>query len=120
MKIPQLSECIDYALKMLGRSYKKSLYILLLLFFAYNEEGTPTWAKKIVLGSFAYFLSPIDAIPDLTPLIGMTDDLSVLSFGLITIACYINDDIRVKARLKLVHILKSEPVDIIEEIDSWL
>ncbi len=120
MKIPQLSEILDYALKMLGRTYKKGLYILILLFYAYNHKGTPSWAKKIILGSFAYFLSPIDAIPDLTPFIGMTDDISALTFGLVTIACYVNDEIRVKARQRLIQILKTEPIDIIEEVDSWL
>jgi len=120
MKYPSLHDILEYAYLMLGKAYKKVLYIVLLLFYAYHQEDTPSWAKKIILGSFAYFLSPIDAIPDLTPIMGMTDDISALSFGLVTIACYINDGVRKRAQLKLVQILKSEPIEIINEVNSWL
>lgn len=120
MKYPSLPDILDYAYLMLGKTYKKVLYIVLLLFYAYNQEDTPSWAKKIILGSFAYFLSPIDAIPDLTPIMGMTDDISALTFGLVTIACYVNDDVRTTAQGKLTKLLKSKPHDIIQEVDSWL
>ena len=48
-----------------------------------------------------YFIAPIDALPDLTPIVGYTDDLGVLSFGLVTIACYVNKEVKEKARGKL-------------------
>lgn len=79
----------------------KVVYSALLLFYAYRRKETPTWAKNVVLGTLGYFLSPIDAIPDLTPFLGFTDDIGVLSFGLVTIAAYINDDIRKQARERL-------------------
>ena len=63
----------------------KTVYAALLLFFAYRRKETPTWAKSIILGTLGYFLAPFDALPDLTPIIGYTDDLGVLSFGLATI-----------------------------------
>lgn len=34
--------------------------------------------KAIVLGALIYFINPLDAIPDLTPLIGFGDDLGVI------------------------------------------
>jgi uncharacterized membrane protein YkvA (DUF1232 family) len=79
----------------------KSVYIILLLFFAYRRKDTPGWAKRIVLGVLGYLIMPLDAIPDLSPIIGYTDDLGVLSFGLVTIAAYINDEVREKARNQL-------------------
>ena len=48
-----------------------------------------------------YFLAPIDAIPDLSPIIGYTDDIGVLSFGLVTIAAYVNKEVRDQARGRL-------------------
>jgi uncharacterized membrane protein YkvA (DUF1232 family) len=79
----------------------KAVYIALLLFYAYDRKDTPSWAKRIVLGSLGYLISPIDALPDLTPILGYTDDLGVLSFGLVTIAAYINQDVKNNARKKL-------------------
>ncbi|NBC07439.1 MAG: DUF1232 domain-containing protein [Bacteroidetes bacterium] len=79
----------------------KTVYSALLLFFAYRRKDTPLWAKNIILGTLGYFLAPIDAVPDLTPVLGYTDDLGVLAFGLVTIAAYVDDQVREKARQQL-------------------
>ncbi|MDX1666077.1 MAG: YkvA family protein [Saprospiraceae bacterium] len=79
----------------------KTVYTAVLLFYAFKRKETPLWAKNIVLGTLGYFLAPFDALPDLTPLIGYTDDLGVLSFGLVTIAAYVNDEVRQTAKNKL-------------------
>lgn len=34
--------------------------------------------KAIVIGALIYFISPIDAIPDMAPFLGFTDDLGVV------------------------------------------
>ncbi|WP_020537420.1 YkvA family protein [Lewinella cohaerens] len=79
----------------------KIVYSALLLFYAYRRKETPFYARSIILGVLGYFLAPIDLIPDLTPILGYTDDLGVLAFGLVTIAAYINQDVRQKARGRL-------------------
>lgn len=84
-----------------GTLGQKLVYSILLLFYAYKRGDTPSWAKNIIIGALAYFLSPFDSIPDLTPFLGLTDDIGVLSFGLVSIACYINDEVREKALIKL-------------------
>ena len=81
---------------------QKTVYTSLLLYFAFKRRDTPAWAKRVVLGALGYFLSPIDGIPDLTPFLGYTDDLGVLSFGLVLIAGYINDEVRENARAKMI------------------
>lgn len=87
--------------KYTGSLGQKLVYSILLLFYAYRRSDTPSWAKNIIIGSIAYLLSPIDSIPDLTPFLGLTDDIGVLSFGLVSIACYINDEVRQTAREQL-------------------
>lgn len=67
------------------------------MFHAYKRDETPTWAKHVVIGTLGYLLSPIDMLPDLTPVIGFTDDFSVLAYGLVMISCYINKDVHSKA-----------------------
>ncbi len=45
----------------------------------YMNDGSVSWARKsIVIGALIYFISPIDAIPDLVPVIGYLDDLGVI------------------------------------------
>jgi len=73
----------------------------LLFWYAFQKEETPTWAKGVILGALAYFISPIDAIPDLTPILGYTDDLGVLAAAMVTVARYIDDDVKRRAHRKL-------------------
>jgi len=116
-----LSDLLSYIKVYFQKLSTKGIYSILLLFYAYRSGKVPSWAKKIIIGSIAYFVSPIDSIPDLTPFIGMTDDLGVISFGLVTIACYIDDEVRDKAKKKLVNLLKDKVSEAeIIEVDSWL
>lgn len=48
-------------------------------FFAARDPETPTAAKGIMLGALAYFVLPIDAIPDILVGIGFTDDAAVIA-----------------------------------------
>ncbi len=98
----------------------KTVYSVLLLFYAFTRRETPAWAKNIIVGVLGYFIAPIDAIPDLTPIIGYTDDLGVLSFGLVTIACYINQDVRNKARKKLKDWFGEYNLEELAEVDEKL
>lgn len=79
----------------------KAVYMALLMYYAYRRKETPFWAKNIVIGVLGYLLAPLDFMPDLTPIIGYTDDFGILTFGLVTIASFVNDDVRANAREKL-------------------
>ncbi|MFC4779566.1 YkvA family protein [Paenibacillus sp. GCM10023252] len=88
--------------KRFGRTAgSKVVYHALLLFYALQSPKVPAWAKTVIIGALAYFISPLDAIPDIVPAAGYTDDLGTLAAALGTIAVYINDDIRNKAADKL-------------------
>lgn len=48
--------------------------------YRYMKDGSVQWYRKsIVVAALIYFISPIDAIPDLAPLIGYLDDLGVIT-----------------------------------------
>ncbi len=98
----------------------KTVYSALLLYYAYRRKETPLWAKNIILGTLGYFLAPIDAIPDLTPFLGYTDDVGVLSFGLVTIAGFVNKDVRKQARAQLAKWFDQYEENILEEVDRQL
>ncbi len=42
------------------------------------DKYVPWYRKSIVIAALIYFISPIDAIPDIAPLIGYLDDLGVI------------------------------------------
>ncbi len=98
----------------------KAVYPALLLFYAYKRKETPSWAKSIVIGTLGYFLTPFDAIPDLTPILGYTDDIGVLGFGLVTVAAYVNDEVRINARKRLRKWFGDYDVRKLAEIDKQL
>ena len=98
----------------------KTIYTALLLFFAFKRKDTPAWAKNIILGTLGYFLAPIDAIPDLTPILGYTDDIGVLSFGLVTIACYVNQEVKDKAKGQLGKWFGTYDDAVVIEVDEKL
>jgi uncharacterized membrane protein YkvA (DUF1232 family) len=84
--------------KMAGREVvEKALW----LFYAAKAPDTPAWAKTAIYGALAYFIFPLDAIPDFAPLVGYTDDLGVLVAALGTVASYITDDIKQQASTQL-------------------
>ena len=60
-----------------------------------------TWARGVVFGALAYFVSPIDAIPDVTPGIGLTDDLGVLIGAIDVVATHITPEVKRQAADKL-------------------
>lgn len=98
----------------------KTVYTVLLLWNAYSRDETPTWAKNVILGALGYLVSPIDGIPDVTPFLGMTDDIGILSFGLVNIACYINKEIRDKSKDQLKSWFGNFEESDLSEIDAKL
>jgi len=96
----------------------KVSYSALLLYYTYRRKETPKWAKKIIIGALGYFVSPIDAIPDLTPFLGYTDDLSVMAFALTTLAFFVNQEVKDKAQTTLKRWFKEVHPDDLKAIDD--
>ncbi|WP_028775313.1 YkvA family protein [Shewanella waksmanii] len=72
----------------------------LCLYYAAQRPDTPKWAKTVIFGALAYFIAPLDAIPDLTPVVGFSDDLGALAAALAMVSLYIDDDVRKQAEQK--------------------
>lgn len=71
------------------------------LYYAAQRPEVPTWAKTVIYGALAYFISPLDAIPDITPIAGYSDDIGALTAAVGLVAVYINDEVKAKAAQKL-------------------
>lgn len=51
---------------------------LLMPFYVIVDSSVPIKEKVKIIAAFGYFFLPVDVIPDILPLIGFTDDLTVL------------------------------------------
>lgn len=71
------------------------------LYYAAQNPQTPIWAKTTIYGALGYLISPIDAILDITPVVGYADDLGVLVAAVATVAVYITAEVKDKASKKL-------------------
>lgn len=73
------------------------------LYYAAQQPATPAWARAVIYGALAYFVLPLDAIPDFVPVAGYTDDLGALAAALATVAVYVTPDVKDMARAKMGH-----------------
>ena len=69
----------------------------LVLYYCALDPDTPAWAKSVIVGALGYFIIPLDAIPDLSPGIGYTDDLGALASAVAIVAAHIKDEHKEKA-----------------------
>ncbi|KQT43820.1 MULTISPECIES: YkvA family protein [unclassified Methylophilus] len=71
------------------------------LYYAAQSPLTPSWAKTVIYGALGYFIFPVDAIPDVVPVVGYADDLGVLAAALGTVSMYVDDEVKALASQKL-------------------
>jgi len=77
-KAEYVEENLWYKLEKFGKkiSFAKDIMAL----FRYMQDNFVSWHRKaIVIAALIYFISPIDAIPDVAPLFGYLDDLGVIT-----------------------------------------
>ena len=72
----------------------------LVLYYVLGDPATPTRARNVIVGALGYFILPTDAIPDLLPGIGYTDDLGALVLALGIVAAHIRPEHLRKAKEK--------------------
>jgi uncharacterized membrane protein YkvA (DUF1232 family) len=80
----------------------KVVYTALLLYYVLQSPNVPIKAKAIIVGALGYFISPIDIIPDILLGVGYTDDMSVLVGALVSVAIYVDKDVKHKAHTKII------------------
>jgi len=79
----------------------KVVYAALLLFYMMKDPQVSIKAKVTIMAALGYFILPADAIPDLLPIMGFTDDLGVLLFAISQIRGHLTPETMQKAREKL-------------------
>lgn len=87
----------SFALKAGKEVIEKALW----LYYAAQQPGTPAWAKAVIYGALAYFVLPMDAIPDVIPVVGFSDDLGALAAAMGTVTMYVDDSVKRLTSIKL-------------------
>jgi uncharacterized membrane protein YkvA (DUF1232 family) len=62
------------------------------------DPATPLRVKAVLLGALAYFILPIDFVPDFMLVLGYTDDAAVLYAAIRSVTPHIKDSHRSQAR----------------------
>ena len=78
----------------------KVIYFALLLYYALSSPKTPKWAKTVIISALAYFICPIDLIPDTIPIVGFTDDLAALAAAYKAVKVCVTPEVVAKAKAK--------------------
>src|SRR5262249_7506199 len=52
---------------------------VLTIYYCAFDRKTPTYVRVALFGALAYFVDPFDLIPDVLPVIGLTDDAAVVA-----------------------------------------
>jgi uncharacterized membrane protein YkvA (DUF1232 family) len=74
---------------------------LLSAYYCAFDRATPIQVKAALLGALAYFVLPVDLIPDILPVLGYADDAAVLATALRLVATHIRPEHREAARQAL-------------------
>jgi uncharacterized membrane protein YkvA (DUF1232 family) len=73
-------------------------YETVAMYFCLLDRNTPLWVKGTAAAALAYFILPFDAVPDLLPFVGLSDDAGVLAAALSAVSAHITDEHRARAR----------------------
>jgi len=68
------------------------------------DPNTPGKAKAVLLGALAYFIMPMDAIPDFLALVGYSDDIAVLTLAIATVRSNLTEAHRIAARKSIANL----------------
>ena len=90
------------------------LYKVLQLFYVAKNPNVPMKIRAAMIAPLGYFISPVDLIPDLTPVVGYSDDAAVIAMAIAFAHAYIDDNIRRKAKDKLCEFFGR---DILRQLD---
>ena len=83
---------------------------LVAAYYAAFDRATPLKAKGILVGALAYFILPVDAVPDFILGLGFTDDMAVLLAAFNVVRTHVTEDHRRRARETIDRLRSGERV----------
>lgn len=87
--------------KFAGKAGKAVIFNALKLYYAMKMGKLNAAQIAIVVGALGYFISPVDLISDLIPVVGFTDDAGVLAAAVASISACSDSEVVKAAQDKL-------------------
>ena len=87
-----------------------ALYKAVQLWFVMQKPDVPAATKAVIMGALGYLIAPLDFLPDLMPVLGYTDDFVAITFALIKVQGYIDEEVERKSKHLLAKIFGEEAV----------
>lgn len=81
-----------------------------IMWYTLHAPQTPISAKLTIAGALAYWILPVDLIPDVLPAVGFTDDFTTIASAMTSIAMSITPEIRAKAKHQTAALFAGEEV----------
>ena len=90
-----------------------ALYKAVQLWFVLQKPDVPASTKAVIMGVLGYLIAPLDFLPDLMPVLGYTDDFAAITFALIKVQGYIDEEVERKSKNLLAKIFGEEAVSML-------
>ena len=87
-----------------------ALYKAVQLWFVMQKPDVPAGTKAVIMGALGYLIAPLDFLPDIMPVLGYTDDFVAITFALIKVQGYIDEEVERKSKNLLAKIFGEEAV----------
>lgn len=87
-----------------------ALYKAVQLWFVLQKPDVHAGTKAVIMGALGYLIAPLDFLPDLLPVLGYTDDIVAITFALIKVQGYIDEEVERKSKKLLTKIFGEEAV----------
>lgn len=100
------------------RAGAKLVYAALLLYYTLESDKVSVKDKAIILGALGYLISPLDVVPDAIPIAGLGDDLAVLIYVLRKFWGQVSEEVKAKARARLLRWFDEEEVGAVDSLFS--
>ena len=106
---------VDKISRIAKRAGAKLVYAALVLFYTLQSKDVSVKDKAIIVGALGYLISPFDVLPDAIPIVGLSDDLTVLVYVISKIWVNVPDDVKEKSKEKLAEWFDEDELSEVED-----
>ena len=103
------SDKVSSAVKAAGLAL---IYKALQLYYVTKNPACPTRIKAGIFAALGYFISPLDILPDFTPIVGYSDDAAAVALAIGMAQIYIDDEVKQKAKKRIAGLFGENVVEL--------
>lgn len=110
------TDFVEKIARIAKRAGAKLVYAALILYYTLQSDKISAANKAMIIGALGYMISPLDVVPDAIPIMGLSDDLTVLLFVLKKVWTDIDPEIQEKAKARLTKWFDDDEISEINDL----